>query len=147
MHPYPPLINTFLMQITTWNIRGCKSALKIHLLRRRIEKEKSGIVFLQEIKCSGDELSSIAQKIWKGYESVAIDSRGVVGGFGILWNPREVNLSGFLETPFTLSAYFHVLGTRIKGFISNVYGTSRAEQKMVFVDSISKIKAIVEDKA
>ena len=75
-----------------------------------IELENPGVVFLQETKCSGEELSSIAQKIWKGCESVAIDARGAVGGLGIVWNPREVNLSGFLATPFTLSADFHILG-------------------------------------
>ena len=87
MFPYDPLVNLFLMQITTWNIRGCKSALKICLLRRRIEKDKLGIVFLQETKRSGEELSSIAWKVWKGCESVALDARGVAGGLGNLWNP------------------------------------------------------------
>ena len=84
MLPYQPLVKLFLMQITSWSIRGCKSDLKICLLRRRIEKEKSGIVFLQETKFSGEELLSIAQKVWKGWESVTIDARGVAGGLGIL---------------------------------------------------------------
>ena len=74
MQPSLPLINLLLMQITIWNIRGCKSALKTHILKRRIEKDKSGIVFLQEKKCLGEELSSIAQKVWKGCESVALDA-------------------------------------------------------------------------
>ena len=127
MQPYPPLINPFLMQITTWNIRGCKSALKNLLLKRRIERDKSGIVFLQETKCLGEELASIAKKVWKGFESIAIDARGATGGMGILWNPQEVHLSGFLATPCTLTADFHIIGTRIRGVISNVYGPPRAE--------------------
>ena len=92
MQHYVPLINPLLMQITAWNIRGCKSALKTHLLKRRIENDKSGIVFLQETKFSGEELLSITQKVWKGWESVAIDARGAAGGLGILWNPRKVHL-------------------------------------------------------
>ena len=99
------------MGITSWNIRGCSSALKIHLLRRRIEKEKSGIIFLQETKCLEEELKSIARKIWKGCETVATDAKGVAGGMGILWNPQEVNLLGIVATPFSLSANLHILGT------------------------------------
>ena len=115
------------MQITTWNIRGCNSALKKRLLKRRIDKDKSGIIFLQETKYLGEELASIAQKVWKGCESVAIDARGAAGGLAILWNPWVVLLSGFLATTCTLSAEFHILGTRIRGFISNVYGPPRDE--------------------
>ena len=66
---------------------------------------------------------------------------------GILWNPREVQLSGFLATPCTLLVYFHIIGTRIRGVISNVYGPPRDEQKPTFLESISDIKALVEDKA
>ena len=58
-----------------------------------------------------------------------------------------MHLSGFLATPFTLSIEFHIVGTRIRGFISNLYGPPRAEQKTAFLDLISYIKAIVEDKS
>ena len=79
-----------------------------------------------ETKCSGKELTSIDQKIWNGCESNAIDDKGVAGGLGILWNPREVNLSILLENSFSLSVDFHILGTRIKGFLTNVYGPLKA---------------------
>ena len=66
---------------------------------------------------------------------------------GILWNLHEVQLSGFLATPCTLSTDFHIIGTRIRGAISNVYGHRRDEQKETFLDSISDIKVIVEENA
>ena len=115
------------MYITTRNIRGYKNTLKNHLLKRRTDKDKSGIIFLQKTKCLGEELASIAQKVWKGCESIAVNARGAAGGMGILWNPRVVLLSGFLATTCTLSTDFHILGTRIWGVISNVYGPPRAE--------------------
>ena len=74
-----------------------------------------------------EEITSIAQKIWNGCESVAIDAKGAAGGLRILWNPWEVNLSGFIATSFSLSVDFHILGTRIKGFLTNVYGPPRVE--------------------
>ena len=58
-----------------------------------------------------------------------------------------MHLSGFLATPFTLSIDFHIIGTRIRGFISNLYGPLRDDQKTTFLDLISNIKTIVEDKA
>ena len=154
MQPSLPPINSSLMHITTWNIRGCQSALKNHLLslknhllKRRIDRDKSGIIFLQETKCSGEELASIARKVWKGCESVAVDARGAAGGLGILWKLREVHLSGFLATPCTLTADFHIISTRIRGVISNVYGPPRAEQKPAFLESLTDLKSLVQDKA
>ena len=135
------------MQITTCNIRGCNSALKKRLLKRRIDKEKSGIIFLQETKCSGEELANIAHKVWKGCESIAIDARGAVGGLGILWNHRVVSLLGFLATNCTISADFHILGTRIRGFISNVYGPPKWVQNQAFIESLTDLKNLVQNRA
>ena len=117
------------MQITTWNIRGCNSVLKKHLLKRRIDKEKSGIVFLQETKCSGEDLANTAKKVWKGFESISIDARGAAGVLGIIWNPQVVTLSGFFTTNCSISADFHILGTRIRGILTNVYGPLKVDQK------------------
>ena len=147
MQPFPPPINSFLMQIKTWNIRGCNSALNKCLLKRRIHKEKLGIIFLQETKCSGEDLANIAQKVWKGCESIAIDAKGAVGGLGILWNPHVVTLSGFLDTNCTISADFHILGTRIRGFISNVYGPPKVVQKQAFIESLTDLKTLVQNRA
>ena len=121
--------------------------LKKCVLKRRIDKEKSGIIFLQETKCSGEDIASIAQKVWKGCESIAINARGATSGLGILWNPRMVSLSIFLTTNCTISAEFHILDTRIRGFISNVYGPPRADQKLAFLESLSDLKKLVQDKA
>ena len=54
--------------------------------------EKPGVIFLQETKCSKIELQSIGGKVWKGCEAIAVDANKVVGGIGILWNPKEVSL-------------------------------------------------------
>ena len=54
---------------------------------------------------------------------------------------------GFLTTNCTISAEFHILGTRIRGFISNVYGPPRADQKPAFLESLLDLKTLVQDKA
>ena len=116
MQPSLPPINSFSMHITTWNIRGCNSALKKHILKRRIDRNNLGIIFLQETKCSGEELAKTTQKVQKGCESIAIDAKGAARGMGILQNPRMVTLSRFLTTTYSISAEFHILGTRTRGF-------------------------------
>ena len=62
--------------------------MKTHLLRRKIELEKPGVVFLQEKKCSKTDLKSIGGKAWKGSEIVAVDAIKAAEGIGILWNPK-----------------------------------------------------------
>ena len=110
---------------------------------RRINKEKLGIIFLQETKCSGEELANTAQKVWKGCESIAIDAKGVAGGPIILWNPYMVTLSSFLATNCIILADFNILSTRIRGFISNVYGPPKVVQKQAFIESLTDLKTLV----
>ena len=129
------------MQTTTWNIRGCNNTLKIHLLRRRIELDNPGIIFLQETKCSEAELKIIGGKVWRGSEAIAVDAKGATGGIGILWNPRDVSLFEFYATHHSLSKKFHILGTSTRGFITNVYGPPRADHKRQFLDSLGMLKS------
>jgi hypothetical protein len=56
------------------------------LLKRRIKLEKLTIFFLQETKCSSEELWNYSKYFWKGAKTMALDANGVVGGLGILWN-------------------------------------------------------------
>ena len=90
------------------------------------------------------ELKSIGGKVWKGCEAIAMDAKKAAGGIGILWNPREVSLPDFSATQHSLSAAFHILGTSIRGFMTNVYGPPREEQKMQFLDSLRMINGMIE---
>ena len=71
---------------------------------------------------------------------------GEAGRIGILWKPREVALSGFLATPNSLSVDFHILGTIIRGLLTNVYGPPRAEQKLSFLELLTNLKIASADK-
>ena len=90
------------------------------------------------------DLKSIGGKAWKGCESVAVDVNKAVGGIGILCNPEEVSLYNFYATQHSLSTTFHILGTAIRGFITNVHGPPMAEQKMQFLDSLRMINDMTE---
>ena len=99
---------------------------------------------MQETKCSETDLKSIGGKVWKGCETVAVDAKKADGGIGILWNPKEVFLYNFSATQYSLAAVFHILGTGIRGFMTNVYGPLREKQKMQFLDSLRMINGMIE---
>lgn len=60
----------------------------------------------------------------------------VAGSIGILWNPKEVSLENYLAYEFSLSAKFHIIGTRVRGVLTNVYGTYIAGRKNDFFKSL-----------
>ena len=75
--------------------------------------EKPAILFLQETKCSSEDLGGYSKHFWKGAEVMALDVVGIVGGLGILWNPNLVSLSNFVASRNMLSTCFHVLGMTV----------------------------------
>jgi len=67
---------------------------------------------------------------------VGVDAMGATEGLGILWNPKAVRLEEFRATHFHLSASFHILGTNIRGTVTNIYGPSTTLNKPSFLDSL-----------
>ena len=128
------------MKILSWNIRGCKSPLKIRILKRKIEVEKPWIILLQETKCSGEELAKVARKVWPRCNRMAINANGTAGGLGILWDPQLVSLQNFRCTHFSISGFFQIVGANQVGFLSNVYGPPQSTQKTEFITSMYSLK-------
>ena len=58
-----------------------------------------------------------------------------------------MNLSGFLTATFSISTKFHILGTCIRGFLPNVYGPSKVDQKQAFIESITDLKTLAQNRA
>ena len=88
---------------------------------------------LQETKSNSTSLDSIFSKLWKGSQSISVDSIGASGGLTIVWNPLEVVLHNFSATRCSITTNFHILGTVVHGRITNVYGTHLPIQKTVFL--------------
>jgi len=47
-----------------------------------------------------------------------------------------VALENFLASEFSLSAEFHIIGTKVRGVITNVYGPYMASRKHEFFESL-----------
>jgi len=77
------------MKMLSWNIRGLNAKSKQSFLRERIKKEHPDILFLQEIKCAGEEAFSTLQKCWKQAHHVEVDARGATGGLAMIWTLED----------------------------------------------------------
>lgn len=133
------------MKLLSWNLRGCNSPLKKRLLKRKIDIEKPTIVFLQETKCSSEEMDKISRRAWKGVMVAAHDAEGAARGFAILWNPNLVSISNLCTTSFSISRRFHILGSDIKGVVTNVYDPFQPSKKYAFLSNLESLKEWVEN--
>ena len=79
------------------------------------------ILFLQETRCSSEDLRNFGKNFWKEAETMDLDANGAIGGLGFLWNPILVSIHNFVASRNMLSTYFHILGTFVRGVITNVY--------------------------
>ena len=120
--------------------------MKATILRKKIQKTNLAIVFLQETKCSANQLQDIGKKIWKGSEGMGIDVRGQVGGLGILWDPSKVSMFGFNGNRRFISTYIGVIDFLVMGILTNVYGPHIPREKMSFIDSLRRIHEWTEGK-
>jgi hypothetical protein len=102
--------------------------------------ERPTIPFLQETKCSSEDLETFGGKFWKGAKVAALDATGSVGGLGFLWNLNLVILTNLITSHDLMSAYFHILGTTVKGVITNVYGLFQLAQKPTFLEELQSLR-------
>ena len=113
-------------------------------IKRKIQLERPAILFLQETKCSSEELEIFHRLFWKGARAVAIDVAGMAGRLGMLWNLNMVSLTNICASHHLISTCFHILGSAVKGVITNVYGSFQLAQKPVFLEEICNTKEWVE---
>ena len=62
----------------------------------------------------------------------------------ILWQPRVVELSDWRADKFVTMACFHLLDSRVKGLLGNVYGPSSFPEKQAFIFFLNWIKVQTE---
>jgi len=127
------------MKILSWNIRGSNGPQKRRLLKRKISTEKPAIIFLQETKCSSEEICQSGPQAWRGCSVVAVDAQGASGGLAILWDPRQVKLSNFFCTRRSISADFQIIGAGGLGLLTNVYGPNAPGEKPDFLNLLEWI--------
>ena len=124
------------MNLLSWNIRGLNGHSKQLMLKMKLQKDPSPILFLQETKCPSDTAASILAWIWKNCLTIEISTHGSSGGLSISWNPLLTTLDDILASRHSLSASFHILGSSIRGFLMNVYGPQMVDSKKNLLNHI-----------
>ena len=51
-------------------------------------------------------MKEIGNIVWSGIHVMAIDAQGATGGIVVLWHPKEVSLTKFWTTRFSLTTNF-----------------------------------------
>ena len=104
------------------------------MIKKNIQQDKPTILMLQETKSSSSNIDSLVSRLWRGSQSISIDSLGASGGLTISWNPVEVELDHFLASRHFVPTHFHPIGTNLHGRITNVYRLQIPTQKISFLD-------------
>eukprot|EP00253_Pinus_taeda_P016325 PITA_16325 len=122
-------------------MRGLNNPSKHRMLKNLIQQENPSLVFLQETKSNNAALERILNKAWIGSRSVLVDASGASGGLAIAWNPKVLTLQDFHATHFFIQASFHLIGTNIHGFLTNVYFPQVLHKKLALLDTLTVINS------
>jgi len=78
------------MKIILWNARGLNSQAKHRILKRKIQKYRPEIMFLQETKCSSSSINNLCRKLGRNMEVLENASQGREGGLPTMWDTKEI---------------------------------------------------------
>ena len=68
------------MKVISWNARGLNSQAKQRLLKRKVQREKPDIIFVQETKCASNIIDNVSKKLGKQMKYMETASYGWEGG-------------------------------------------------------------------
>jgi exonuclease III len=138
-------LQLFPMKLISWNIRGLNNKGKKRLLRTKLQDHRPDIFMLQETKCSEATTTSLLQHCWRNLEVIALDAQGFSGGLSLARNRDTISLQDFSATRHTLTAFFHITGTNITGYVTTVYGPQTTPAKLSFINELHTIVERVKD--
>lgn len=62
------------MKVISWNVRGLNGQTKQRLLKRKVQKEKPDIIFVQETKCASNIIKEVSRKLGRRMDYMETDS-------------------------------------------------------------------------
>ena len=110
------------MKIISWNARGLDSQAKQRLLKRKFQKEKPDIMFIQETKCAINHMVNISKRLGKPIEFIEVASQGWEGGITTLWDTRVVGILSMEATRSFVATEVQMIGNYETYSCINVYG-------------------------
>ena len=111
------------------------------MIKNMIQKERPQVFFIQETKCNSNTLGSILSKSWPGSHSIAVDASGASGGLAIAWDPQAISITDAHAAHNLIQATFHIIGTNIRGHLTNVYFPQDSMQKIVLLNTMEMLNS------
>eukprot|EP00253_Pinus_taeda_P033709 PITA_33709 len=128
------------MKVISWNVRGLNSQIKQRLLKRKVEKEKLDIIFVQETKCASNTIKNTSKKLGRQMEYLENASHGWEWGLVTLWNPHVIKILFFEATRHFISLEVQVIGNSETYLCTNIYGPQKLEEKFTFLRTLLNLK-------
>lgn len=110
------------MKVISWNARGLNRQIEQVLLKRKVQKEKTDIIFVQETKCASNTIYNASKKLGRQMEYLETASHGWEGGLVTLWNPHVIKILSFEATRSFIAIEVQVIGNSETYLCTNVYG-------------------------
>eukprot|EP00253_Pinus_taeda_P019787 PITA_19787 len=127
------------MKIISWNARGLNSQAKHRILKRKIQKYKPKIMFLQETKCSSPNISNLCRKLGRHMEVLENESQGREGGLATMWDSREIQMLSVEANKHYLAVEFQPIGNSGSFLCINIYSPQKLEEKITFLEAITRL--------
>eukprot|EP00253_Pinus_taeda_P034305 PITA_34305 len=128
------------MRVISWNVRGLNGQTKQRLLKRKVQKEKTDIIFVQETKCASNIIKNVSRKLGRQMEYMETDSHGWEGGLVTWWNPHVIKIFSSEATRHFIALEVQVIGNSETYLCINVYGPQKLEEKFIFLRTLLNIK-------
>lgn len=120
------------MKILIWNARGLNAPNKRRLVKRQLEIQNVDLILLQEIKLGEKESKSFikACENWNGDFVAVMD---LVGGIGLLWNSRILEVEVTVKNQNWMKAKIKILDSAKSFKIINAYGPTKNRREKSYL--------------
>ena len=127
------------MKIISWNARGLSSRAKHRILKRKIQKYKPDIMFLQETKCSSPNISNLCRKLGRHMEVLENVSQGREGDLATMWDTKEIQMLSAEANKHFMAVEFQPIGNSGSFLCINIYSPQKLEDKINFLDALTRL--------
>eukprot|EP00253_Pinus_taeda_P028088 PITA_28088 len=127
------------MNIISWNAKGLNSHAKHRILKRKIQKYKPEIMFLQETKCSGSNINNLCRKLGRNMEVLENASQGREGGLATIWDTKEIQMLSVEANKHFMAVEFQPIGNSGSFLCINIYSPQKLEDKINFLDALTRL--------
>ena len=86
------------------------------------------------------KLMQLHKKWLSKFEYLEVKAENIAGGILTIWNPQKIDMIDVEASRNYLSVFIRPVGDKEIYLVTNVYGPQRMEGKLLFLDSLKKLR-------